>query len=586
MLKNNLNLNKQQEITFIKRVVLLAAIFNLFSLAWFGLTHYNLLSIIFFISIIFISLTFLVSFEDVTNIFLFFSMLVFTGFFNFYLRFRFVEEAINWNEDFGDKKKIDKNSMLAYTLSKPYKPSLVLLAVTMFGICSQILNDKCYIPLQIAFAAAFFASIFCMYKIFQNSVKHTLKSLKFLFFMLVVTMVSICAQILMYKCLPSLQLSFATIFFAFIYCYYQINKETNSKTIKKNDMLKYDPISARWCLIILILASFDMVVMGLKILSTSCLPYYRINFGIAYITLFICFSALFIFAEQKKYYSQIQNESPKSDIVAKVKENPVLVEQHPFHILAASALPFFTSLFTFDMLFFTVKYFHYGLNKYVSFHLIFSISGLIITLTIWFLSIIKESNEGHHTKKVRWNLLHGMMLFIVSEVMLFFSIFWAFFHSSLSPSVAIYCMWPPLGIETINPWLLPFLNTVVLLSSGVSLTYAHSCLVAGEYKLTSRGLLITLGYGIFFSIVQLFEYINAPFSINDGIYGSVFFLSTGFHGLHVIIGSIMLLVNLIRNGIRNLLPSQHVGFIAAAWYWHFVDVVWLFLFLTIYWWGS
>lgn len=527
MLKNDLNLNNSQKINIIINVVAGFFLLALFTITWFASTHYSMFVAFFFLYTILMTLLEVFSLFQFTSFSLYLFMYILPTISSFFIRFRFIEEALDLKNE---NVSLEKNKMLFYkTSNNLYKFSLLFLVITAIFICVQILNGQCYPIYQIGFALAFFASVYCIFKIVKTS---------------------------------------------------------PSKNVKKNKMLKYDPTSARLCFIVLLLAVFDMFVMVLKIISSTCSVYLRTNFALAYVIAFICLVSLYVFDKQKQHYAAQIETKNEENILNKVKANPVIVEQHPFHILAASALPFFTSLFTFDMLFFTVKYFHYGLNKYVTFHLTFSITGLIITLTIWFLSIIKESNEGHHTKKVRWNLLHGMMLFIVSEVMLFFSIFWAFFHSSLSPSVAIYCVWPPLGIETINPWYLPFLNTIVLLSSGVSLTYAHSCLVLGEYKLTSRGLIITLIYGVFFSIVQLFEYINAPFSINDGIYGSVFFLSTGFHGLHVIIGSIMLLVNLIRNGFRNLLPTQHVGFTSAAWYWHFVDVVWLFLFLSIYWWGS
>jgi cytochrome c oxidase subunit 3 len=199
---------------------------------------------------------------------------------------------------------------------------------------------------------------------------------------------------------------------------------------------------------------------------------------------------------------------------------------------------------------------------------------------------VQEANEGNHTQKVRFNLLHGFMLFIVSEIMLFFAIFWAFFHSSLAPTVSIYCMWPPIGIEPIYPWGLPFFNTVLLVSSGVTLTVSHRAILSKFFDLTSQALIVTLILGISFTTVQGFEYVQAPFSINDGVFGSVFFFSTGFHGLHVFIGSIMLSVSLLRNGLRQLLATQHIGFTASIWYWHFVDVVWIFLFLMVYWWGS
>jgi len=357
-----------------------------------------------------------------------------------------------------------------------------------------------------------------------------------------------------------------------------------------NETLESSPskIAASKCFLIMFYSLFDtsfILAQMIVSLFDNITLYKQIHILIS-ISIFISmFISLLIFHEQINIYNNLKNYKPFTTI-NKLKKNPIIVEQHPFHILAASILPFLTAFFTFDLLFFTVKYLHNGLTSYINLHLNLSVICLLSTLGYWFFSIHKEANEGYHTKKVRWNLLHGVMLFILSEVMLFFSIFWAFFHSSMSPTVAIYCVWPPLGIEIINPWALPFLNTVILLSSGVSLTFSHRALLEGNYQSVSTGLLVTLFYGFLFTGIQLYEYLHAPFSINDSIYGSIFFLATGFHGLHVIIGSLMLLVTLIRNGLRQIVSTQHVGFIASAWYWHFVDVVWLFLFLSIYWWGS
>lgn len=339
------------------------------------------------------------------------------------------------------------------------------------------------------------------------------------------------------------------------------------------------------CFLIFVFFFFDFSLIFLKSIVGPITFYLQIHLFISLSMLLASATALWIFYQQIEIFKKINSYKP-SLALENIKNNPVLVEQHPFHILPPSALPFLTAIFTFSFLFSTVQYFHNGWTEFVGLTLTFSVPALLITLAYWFFSIHQEANEGFHTKKVRWNLLHGVMLFITSEVMLFFSIFWAFFHSSMSPTVAIYCTWPPVGIEIIDPWALPLLNTVILLSSGVSLTYAHRALANAEYESVSLGLSITLWYGILFTGIQLFEYINSPFSINDSVYGSVFFLATGFHGLHVIIGSIMLLITLIRNGLRQITATQHVGFIASAWYWHFVDVVWLFLFISIYWWGS
>ena len=203
-------------------------------------------------------------------------------------------------------------------------------------------------------------------------------------------------------------------------------------------------------------------------------------------------------------------------------------------------------------------------------------------LFFWFSDIIIESTfEGNHTIKVQQGVRFGMCLFIVSEIMFFFSFFWSFFHCSLSPSIGIGCIWPPVGILTLDPWGLPLWNTIILLSSGVTITYAHKALICGDRYYTT-----IVCYGLIFTLIQAYEYNIAPFSMNDGVFGSLFFILTGFHGLHVLVGSIFLMVCLYRQVSYHFLTNQHVGFECAAWYWHFVDVVWLGLFILVYIWGK
>jgi len=168
--------------------------------------------------------------------------------------------------------------------------------------------------------------------------------------------------------------------------------------------------------------------------------------------------------------------------------------------------------------------------------------------------------------------------------MFFFAFFWAFFHSSLAPSVEIGSIWPPLGIEPFNPWGIPLLNTCILLLSGVTITYTHHALCLGNARYLIDGFLFTILLAICFTFFQAYEYLNAPFNISDSVYGSTFYMATGFHGLHVIIGTLFICVCFAR--YTHFTREHHVGFEAAAWYWHFVDVVWLFLFISIYWWGS
>lgn len=215
------------------------------------------------------------------------------------------------------------------------------------------------------------------------------------------------------------------------------------------------------------------------------------------------------------------------------------------------------------------------------------LSLLVSGMTMWFRDIIRESTyEGHHTSMVQVGIRMGMILFIVSEVKFFVAFFWAFFWGSVSPVVEIGSVWPPKGIEVMNPWEVPFLNTVILLASGGSVTWAHHGIVAGSRRDAIGGLMVTVILAIIFTGLQGYEYMTAPFSISDGIYGSTFYMATGFHGFHVIVGTIILIVSLVRVYKYEVTKEHHFGFEAGAWYWHFVDVVWLFLFVSIYWWGG
>ena len=176
-----------------------------------------------------------------------------------------------------------------------------------------------------------------------------------------------------------------------------------------------------------------------------------------------------------------------------------------------------------------------------------------------------------------------MMLFIASEVMFFVAFFWAFFASALFPVGGV---WPPEEIITFEVFDLPLMNTLVLLLSGCTVTWAHHALLNDNRKDFMIGLFLTIILGLFFTGLQAVEYSHAAFSFTDGIYPSVFFMATGFHGFHVIVGTIFLIVCFFRGYLGHFTPDQHFGFEAAAWYWHFVDVVWLFLFVAIYWWGG
>nr|ANJ70409.1 cytochrome c oxidase subunit 3 [Haliplus immaculatus] len=256
---------------------------------------------------------------------------------------------------------------------------------------------------------------------------------------------------------------------------------------------------------------------------------------------------------------------------------------HPFHLVDYSPWPLTGAMGTMITVSGLVKWFHqYNLNLFI-------IGTLIILLTMiqWWRDVTREGTyQGLHTYNVTMGLRWGMILFITSEVFFFISFFWGFFHSSLSPTIEIGAMWPPMGITPFNPLEIPLLNTLILLTSGVSVTWAHHSLMENNYNQSLQSLLITVILGMYFTILQAYEYIESPFTIADTVYGSSFFMATGFHGIHVIIGTSFLLICMIRHYLNHFSSIHHFGFEAAAWYWHFVDVVWLFLYISIYWWGS
>lgn len=245
-------------------------------------------------------------------------------------------------------------------------------------------------------------------------------------------------------------------------------------------------------------------------------------------------------------------------------------EQHPFHLVDLSPWPLMTSISLFSFVLSFVIYFNYFKSGAVYVLIAFII--FCFYLFRWFSDIIEEATfEGHHTFKVQQGIQIGMCLFILSEIMFFFSFFWAFFHGSLAPSVDIGCIWPPKGIISLDPWGLPLLNTIILLSSGVTVTWAHRAILSGNWVDMTKGLYATIMYGLLFTSIQYYEYTVAPFSINDSLFGSLFFMLTGFHGLHVLVGTIFLIVCLIRHLKLHFTINHHVGLEASIWYWHFVD---------------
>nr|ARH54174.1 cytochrome c oxidase subunit 3 [Chrysomela populi] len=258
-------------------------------------------------------------------------------------------------------------------------------------------------------------------------------------------------------------------------------------------------------------------------------------------------------------------------------------KNHPFHLVDMSPWPILGSLSALISMIGMIKWFHlYNNNLFLL--------GMMIMMMImyqWWRDIVRESTfQGLHTLKVTKGLRWGMILFITSEMFFFISFFWGFFHNSLSPSIELGMIWPPKGIQTFNPIEIPLLNTLILLTSGLTITWSHHSLMENNYKQSLQSLLLTVMLGIYFTMLQAYEYIEAPFTISDSVYGSSFFMATGFHGLHVIIGTTFLLICLIRHFNMHFSIMHHFGFEAAAWYWHFVDVIWLFLYISIYWWGS
>jgi cytochrome c oxidase subunit 3 len=260
-------------------------------------------------------------------------------------------------------------------------------------------------------------------------------------------------------------------------------------------------------------------------------------------------------------------------------------QDHPFHLVSPSIWPIFTSMCLFSLTVGTALSMHSFYNgHYLVFIALFLV---IISMSLWFRDIISEGTFlGNHTLAVQKGINFGVILFIVSEVMFFLAIFWAFFHSALTPTVELGAQWPPMGIEPVNPFELPLLNTVILLSSGATITYAHHSLIKGNRAGSLYGTIFTVILALIFTMFQGIEYNVSSFNISDGAFGTCFFFGTGFHGFHVIIGTIFLSVGLWRIFAYHLTDHHHVGYEGGILYWHFVDVVWLFLFFAMYYWGS
>ncbi len=296
-------------------------------------------------------------------------------------------------------------------------------------------------------------------------------------------------------------------------------------------------------------------------------------------------------------------------------------KNHDYHILPPDAVPIVSAFSALLMAAGAVMWMHGGhVGKPNGGGWLF-MAGVVAVLACmytWWSKVIGEAHKGDHTPVVQLHLRYGMILFIASEVMFFVGWFWAFFDFSLFPTAmsfvdgqveraaegaaAVAAQWPPKGLEVIDPFAFPLLNTLILLTSGTTVTWAHHALIhnqrggekrgvwgllgVGDRDGVLKGLWLTVALGALFTSIQAYEYIHAPFPFKGINYGASFFMATGFHGFHVLIGTIFLLVCLVRAYRGDFTPRQHFGFEAAAWYWHFVDVVWLFLFVTIYVWGG
>ena len=261
-------------------------------------------------------------------------------------------------------------------------------------------------------------------------------------------------------------------------------------------------------------------------------------------------------------------------------------KHHDYHLVEPDPWPLIGAISGGVLFSGAVLWFHE--NRYGVPLMLLGLLGVLVTMFSWWKNTINEAHTGHHTPVVQLHLRYGMILFIASEVMFFLAWFWAFFDSAIFPSAvdAVGGVWPPKGIEVMNPWGFPLLNTLILLCSGTTVTWAHHSLIHGDRQGLKLGLWLTILLGLTFTFVQGWEYAHAPFAFKGSIYGSTFFMATGFHGFHVIVGTIFLIVCLIRSYRGDFTPKQHFGFEAAAWYGHFVDVVWLVLFTSIYVWGG
>ena len=261
--------------------------------------------------------------------------------------------------------------------------------------------------------------------------------------------------------------------------------------------------------------------------------------------------------------------------------------KHDYHLVDPSPWPFTGSMAAFVLTVGAAMWMHQTPPGMTLFFL--GLAGVIATMVLWWRDVLRESRDGAHTNTVNIGLRTGMALFIASEVFFFLAFFWAYFWGALVPPDTVATMWPPEGVYAVPPWGIPLLNTLILLLSGTTLTWAHHEVRAGNMQVAFQALLVTVSLGAVFMGFQVYEYIylyGLGLTLQSGVFGSTFFMATGFHGVHVLVGTIFLVVCTVRAAQLTMNAEKHVGFEAAAWYWHFVDVVWLFLFVCVYMWGA
>lgn len=255
----------------------------------------------------------------------------------------------------------------------------------------------------------------------------------------------------------------------------------------------------------------------------------------------------------------------------------------PYFILNLSPWPILTALNTFNLIISNIIIINFKFN------LISLINFLIIIIIsiLWWRDVIRERTfQGNHNFFIINLIKFRIILFIISEIFLFISFFWNFLHNSLAPSIELGLNWPPKNIIFFNPLLIPLLNTIILLTSRFTITLTHFYLLNNSKKKTIIFINLTIILSIYFLILQALEYNQATFTFSDSIFGSSFYIATGFHGLHVIIGTIFLIINLLRILKLHFSFIHHIRFELAAWYWHFIDIIWLFLYITFYWWNN